>query len=156
MNADGSTLSRLTSDGAYAGEPAWSPDGRWIAYESRRSGNTDIYLMNLATRATGPLTSGPTQDTRPNWSPDSAMIVFVRETGGDADIWTMNADGSLQTNITPDPAALDADPVWSRDGRKIAFVKTPIGGGLNIWTMSPDGSGQTQITRSDVDVQPDW
>ena len=68
----------------------------------------------------------------------------------------MNADGTRPSNITYTTHTNEAEPVWSRDGGKIAFVKNPIGAGLNIWTMNLDGSGHTEITRTNHDIQPDW
>jgi Tol biopolymer transport system component len=76
--------------------------------------------------------------------------------GTDDDIWIMNADGSLPINITHSTSFNEGDPVWSRDGRKIAFSNQPMPGGLNIWIMNADGTGITQITRTDQDVEPDW
>jgi Tol biopolymer transport system component len=68
----------------------------------------------------------------------------------------MNADGSRPINITHSTSSNEGDPVWSRNGRKIAFVDNPIGAGLNIWTMNLDGSARTEITRTNHDIEPDW
>src|SRR2546421_10148340 len=134
MNADGSAQTVLTRDGVSNSEPAWSPDGLWVAYSSRLRGSMHIHIIKVATGGSMRLTNDPAMDNTPNWSPDSSRIVFTRQTPIDADIWIMNADGSRPTNITHSTYVNEAEPVWSRDGGKIAFVKNPIGAGLNIWT----------------------
>jgi len=65
-----------------AGErrPAWSPDGRWIAYERSRPGHpqqTSIWTVNVVTGLTQRVTSGR-RDVNPAWSPDGGQIAFVR------------------------------------------------------------------------------
>jgi len=156
MNADGSAQTVLTRDGVGNSQPAWSPDGRWVAYVSRKRGSAHIHIIKVATRGSMRLTNDPAADNTPNWSPDSSRIAFTRWMGTDVDIWLMNADGSRPMNITHSTSDNEGDPVWSRDGRKIAFSNQPIPGGLNIWMMNADGTGRTQITRTDLDVEPDW
>jgi Tol biopolymer transport system component len=55
---------------------AWSPDGRWIAFTSRRDGNFEIYLADVSTGELRNLTNDPDQDSSPAWSPDSTHIAF--------------------------------------------------------------------------------
>ncbi len=57
----------------------------------------------------------------------------------------MNANGSGQRSLTRNPAT-DADPAWSPDGRKIAFVSNR-GGTYEVYVMNPDGSGQQRLTQ---------
>jgi TolB protein len=74
-------------------------------------------------------------------------MAFVSDRDGNAEIYVMNADGSAQRRLTRDPAS-DADPVWSPDGQKIAFVN---GAGQlersGVYVMNADGSGQRRLTR---------
>ena len=157
MNADGRAQTVLTRDGVADSQPAWSPDGRWIAYMSQLRGSCHIHIIKVATRGSTRLTNDSGMDLSPNWSPDSSKIVFTRQTSTDSDIWIMNADGTRPINITRSTYANEGDPVFSRDGGQIAFVDNPIGAGLNIWTMYLDGSGRrTEITRTNHDIQPDW
>jgi Tol biopolymer transport system component len=96
-------------------EPAWSPDGEKIAFESNRDGNSDIYVMNVDGSNIRRLTTDPAIDCRPAWSPDGTKIAFQSQRSGHWDIYIMNADGSNQIALTRD-SAFDASPTWSPDG----------------------------------------
>ena len=102
MNADGSGSRRLTHNRAYDGEPAWSPDGRKIAFRSTRrvGGNREIYVMNADGSGKRNLTRNPAQDGRPSWSPDGRRIAFVSDRDGRLEAHVMNADGSGQRSLT--------------------------------------------------------
>ena len=100
--------------------PAWSPDGRTIAFVSWRDGNGDVYAMDADSGSPRNLTQDPAKDVRPAWSPDGRSIAFVSLRDGNSEIYVMNADGSGKRNLTRDLAIADY-PTWSPDGRKIAF-----------------------------------
>ena len=103
MNADGSGSRRLTHNRAFDGEPAWSPDGRKIAFQSTKAigGNKEIYVMNADGSGKRNLTRNPAKDGRPSWSPDGRRIAFVSDRDGRLEAHVMNADGSGQRSLTP-------------------------------------------------------
>ena len=102
--------------------PAWSPDGRKLAFVSRRDGNSEIYVINADGSGQENLTQHPARDSHPSWSRDGRKLAFVSRRDGNSEIYVMNADGSGLRNVTRAPSN-DLDPAWSPDGRAIAFVK---------------------------------
>jgi TolB protein len=101
---------------------AWSPDGRELAFVSRRDGNSEIYVMNADGSGQENLTKHPARDSHPSWSRDGRKLAFVSRRDGNSEIYVMNADGSGLRNVTRAPSN-DLRPAWSPDGRAIAFVK---------------------------------
>lgn len=100
MNADGSGTRKLTHNARNNAEPAWSPDGRKIAFRSTRNGNRDIYVMNADGSGKRDLTRHPAQDGSPSWSPDGRRIAFLSDRDGRLEAHVMNADGSGQRSLT--------------------------------------------------------
>jgi Tol biopolymer transport system component len=148
MNADGSGPRPLAAGSA----PAWSPDGRKIAFRSARDGNGEVYIVNADGSGLRRLTRNRASDGDPVWSPNGKKIYFVRFARGKSDIYLMNADGSGQRNLSHNPApprdGRDNSPVVSPDGRKITFV-SQRDGSTQIYVMNADGSGLRRLTHTD-------
>jgi Tol biopolymer transport system component len=124
--------------------PAWSPDGRTIAFARQRLKPTNnvyrppaIYLIGRNGRGLRRLARG----TSPSWSPDGQHLVYAK---GNA-IYRIGADGDGRTRIAGGLAGRGdvLQPRWSPDGRKILFVTA--GGG--IWLMDVDGSDRVRVLR---------
>jgi TolB protein len=156
MRPDGTRVRRLTRDRSCYGGPAWSPDGRWLAF-ARYLGKPGIWTMNVNGSGLRPLTRGEL-DTAPTWSPDGSTIAFARETGSGAAIWLVDVNGSNQRQLTTPRGAGDFQPDWSLDGDWIAFSRaTGPGGRHDICAVRPDGTGLRQLTsHARGNYSPAW
>ena len=136
--------------------PAWSPDGRKLAFVSRRDGNSEIYVMNADGSEQENLSRQPASDSHPSWSRDGRKLAFVSRRDGNAEIYVMNADGSGLRNVTRTPRD-DLGPAWSPDGRAIAFVQKKCWPNPRVnrcatsyetylYVVNADGSGLRRLT----------
>jgi Tol biopolymer transport system component len=103
-----------------------SPDGKWLAFDSNRSGNQDIYKMPVEGGELEKLTTHPSDDFLPSWSYDGKDIVFYSFRKGNRDIHTMTAEGGSIQQLTDDPAQ-ERYPDWSPDGNHIVFQSDKTG-----------------------------
>jgi TolB protein len=148
--------------GTCRGVPAWSPDGKQIAFECAvlTPAQTNPYLGRICVmNADGsdvhrlPQTSAASAgDSAPTWSPDGRRIAFQRAlNGGQRDaVFSMNADGSRQRRVTP-WSLRAGQPDWSPNGRRILFYSNwdgPSSVSANLLTVSPTGSGVRQLTHA--------
>ncbi len=162
MNADGSGQKQLTSAPGRDSYPVFSPDRRRIVFTSERDGDAEIFVMNADGSGQKQLTRNSAKDFIADFSPDGRRITFASNRDGDREIFVMNANGSGQTQLTfntkdtPSDPADDARPVFSPDGRRIAFVSNRDGD-YDVFVMNANGSEQTPVTfNSDFDRFPDW
>ena len=128
-------------------QPARSPDGTKVAFNSIRDGNLEIYVMDADGGNPVNLTRDGAYDQAPAWSPDGQRIAFERSGGGGRgpQIFVMNADGSGVERLTHEPqASWGRSPAWSPDGSSIAYdgddgisIMDPAGGGMRL--VSPEG-----------------
>jgi TolB protein len=119
-----------------------------------RSGNSDIFKMDLATRRLTRLTDNPAIDVSPSMSPDGRRVGFTSDRGGSQQIYVMNADGSNQKRITFGEGRYQT-PVWSPRGDLIAFTRQ-YQGRFYIGVIRPDGTGERLLTESYLDEGPTW
>ena len=141
LNVDGTNRRVIYSD-ATAGfmMPAFSPDGRTIAFVSNLGsapGTYSIWTIPASGGKATRLTPSTEMSTHPSWSPDGSKIIYVISPAGTmgGDLWTMNADGSAPT-LYYDCAEACLNPVWSASGGQIPYIAVK-NGALTIESCYP-------------------
>ena len=162
IDTDGTNLVRLTNNPARDTQPAWSPDGRKIAFASdRRNGfSLEIYVMNADGGGLVQLTSDhppAVNDESPSWSPDGTRIAFASNRGDSYDIYVMDADGENPIQLTRGRAK-EVNPCWSPDGMKIAFTSSGNVLKSEIYVMDADGANPVNLTQNPdaLNKDPSW
>ncbi|MBC7265340.1 MAG: PD40 domain-containing protein [Chloroflexi bacterium] len=128
---DGGRVVRLTDERADDYSPAWSPDGRHIAFVSWRDGNKEIYLLDPKHPEAGVinLTHHPADDDQPAWSPDGGFLAFISNREGTNGIYVLDVQAAL-TGASVDkytlPVVIGAprlsSPTWAPDGRSLIYA----------------------------------
>src|SRR5262245_39576173 len=148
------TLSLLTTDPGYEGEPTFSPDGQTIAYVSDRDGNFEIYLQQISGGTAINLTRNPASDIQPAFSPDGREIAFVSNRSGTSDIFHAapglpHVGGDIWVMPTlGGPARRSVSngnfPSWTPDGSGIPYAHGTFSHG-HSGRVSPTGAGSRDI-----------
>jgi PKD repeat protein len=136
---------RQLSAGPNDFDPAWSPDGRRIAFARTNGDSSGIFVMdsdglNLVRRATG--------GSDPTWSEDGKSLAYSCWNGAQAGLCTVNVDDTATPDTLRQEPGFIAYPAWSPDGTRIAYTSDWgwFDFWFDIWVTSPDGSQRTALT----------
>ncbi|MEI7542978.1 MAG: DUF5050 domain-containing protein [bacterium] len=156
MNSDGTGIKELTHDNLQKVNPAWSPDGKKIAYGAYKDGEKiKIYVIDADGKNLKRLTNNSASDFGPSWSPDGSKIVFTRATGINGEsgkIFTIDADGGNEKHLTKgSDKENDICAVYSPNGIKIYFTRN-----FEFYTMNPDGTGQKSLKCKKTGLSQVW
>lgn len=184
IDVDGRNQMQLTRSNAADGRPRWSPDGRRLAFLSDRDGRAAIWLIDANGGEATRVTSEPTAVRDFEWSPDGKSIAFTRPEGATADeerrekekddarviganprhahLYVIDVESRAVRRLTRGDFSA-ASPVWSPDGKTLAFDRAP-GTGLDdyyrtdIWLVTNDDAAAMKalVTRPGLDRRPQF
>jgi tricorn protease len=168
VGREGGEARRLTSTPAIESDPQLSPDGRWIAFTSNRSGNADVYVMPADGGDPRRLTWHPGFDFARGWSPDGKLVLFssTRNTAPATfnRLWTVPAEGGVE-RLLPAPMAIRG--AWAPDGKRLVYDRVSrwdvefrnYRGGQNtpITILDPASLDEVRLPNErTADTQPVW
>lgn len=140
---DGSNPTTVYSSQDPVMSPAWSPNGKRLAYVAFNvyKGVSSLRVQDLSSGNVRTIASGGGVNSAPAWSPDGSRIAFTKSANGSSNIYVFNL-GSGQLRQLTRSNSIDTEPTWSPDGSKIAFT-SDRGGAPQVYQMSSAG-GQVQ------------
>ena len=156
LNLSSGGITRLTDTLAYDASPAWSPDNKWLVYETYNGENLDIKIQSVISPTdTIQLTTNSAADFSPVWSPKGRQIAFVSNRSGENEIWLADLDKTEEQrflNISQSPSSNDTHPAWSPDGKSLIWVGEQDGM-HNLFLQEMHLSGDTNSTPTLVKRQ---
>lgn len=124
--------------------PAWSTDGRLLAYVSFEGGRPRIFAQNLATGTRQVVAAFPGLNGAPAWAPDGKHMAMTLSKDGNAEIYVMNIETRVLRRLTTG-AAIDTEAAWAPDGKSLVFT-SDRGGTPQIYRIPAAGGRATRLT----------
>lgn len=152
---DGFNVRRETFDKGITVSPRYSPNGRYIAYTSFRTGKPYLYVKDTKTGKIYRLAAYSGLNIAPAWHPDNQRLAVTLSKDGNPDIYIIDLKGRIKTRLTKG-RGINVSPTWSPDGKRLAFV-SDRSGGPQIYVMDIQTKSAKRITyRGTYNTDPQW
>jgi TolB protein len=153
MDLRSKATTRLTDTPAIDTGPCYSPDGRYICFESDRGGSQQIYVMAATGGPAQRISFGEGHHSTPVWSPRGDYIAFTGQAGGQFSIGILKPDGSGERILTA--GFHNEGPTFAPNGRVIMFFRDP-GQGPSLFTIDISGRNELKVPTPSLASDPAW
>lgn len=151
---DGYNPKQFTTTKNITLSPAWSSDGRWIAYTGYGRGHPDLYIKHV-TEKRGALVNRKGINTSPAWLPGQFSLAATLSFTGDQEIYLLTGTGKIIKRLTHS-RGIDVSPVFSPDGQKMAFVSKRSGTPQIYIQDLETGQSERLTFEGNYNTQPAW
>ena len=142
-------VSPIAVTAAYEGSPAWSPDGKSVAYTAYIDGISQVFVRSLSAPTAAQITKSATLCDSPFWAPGNDRIYYLTSDKGNESLWVVGATGGSPELVQPNASAAAMAP----DAKTLAFLRTDATGKepLSLWLAPPAGGTPRKFTGAPFD-----
>lgn len=157
LDLETGVTTQLSNDTAYEGDPTWSSDGSWLAYERIDGEDLEIYMRPIDGSVDPVVISAhAAQDYAPTWRPGTQQIAFVSWRSGSPQIWSVDLEAEGDQRFRPLILGTQPQtaPAWSPDGSWLAWAQQEDGAWLIYVQEMIAGNAEAQ--RVGIGNNPQW
>ena len=133
--------------------PAWSPDGRKLAYVSFENKKAEIVVQDIYSQQRQVVSSQKGINGAPQWSPDGSKLALVLSRDGQPEVYALNLSSKQLTRVTNN-RSIDTEPSWAADGKSIYFV-SERGGRPQVYQADLSSGDTRRVTfQGDTNLGP--
>ncbi len=152
--ARGGTADQMTSGPGYHSQPAWSPDGRYLAYVVDENRNLDLWLRDVEADTARRLTRHSQVDVVPRWSADGDRILFTSSRAGNFDLWVIDPSDGRVERLTHHPS-LDLSGDWIGESGEVVFIskRASLRGSGALWKRAAERDSAALLRDEETGFQ---